>query len=108
MSYLFFLLLVKELIELKRCRQTYFRQATQLPNLTKEDVCKMEKSDISRYNRGYQVFKNMRGTVMYFENAKKNLMAKLRQDGCPSIFLTLSSAEFDWNDLLKEILETVY
>ena len=45
---------------------------------------------------------------MYYEDSKKNIMALLRQKGCPSIFLTLSSAEFDWPELLKEIAETVY
>ena len=45
---------------------------------------------------------------MYYEESKKNLMAHLRQHGCPSIFLTLSCAEFDWPELLKEIAETVY
>ena len=34
-------------------------------------------------------------------------MALLRQNGCPSLFLTLSCAEFDWPELLKEIIETV-
>ena len=34
-------------------------------------------------------------------------MAMLRQNGCPSVFLTLSCAEFDWPELLKEIVETV-
>ena len=45
---------------------------------------------------------------MYYEESKKNLMSLLRQNGCPSIFLTLSCAEFDWPELLKEICETVY
>ena len=106
-AYVFFLLLVKELIQLKRCKTTYFRQATRLPNLSKEDICNLDKSNLSRYNRSYQVFKNMRGTSMYYEESKKNLMALLRQNGCPSIFLTLSCAEFDWPELLKEIVETV-
>ena len=44
---------------------------------------------------------------MYYEESKKNLMAHLRQNGCPSVFLTLSCAEFDWPELLKEIVETV-
>ena len=35
-------------------------------------------------------------------------MALIRQFGCPTIFLTLSCAEFDWPELLKEIAETVY
>ena len=45
---------------------------------------------------------------MYYEESKKNLMALLRQNGCPTLFFTLSCAEFDWTDLLKEIIETVY
>ena len=107
-SYLFFLLLVKELIQLKRCKTTYFRQATRLPNLSRADVINMDPENLSRFNRSYQVFKSLRGTSMYYEESKKNLMASLRQNGCPSIFLTLSCAEFDWPELLKEILETVY
>ena len=45
---------------------------------------------------------------MYFEDAKRSVMALLRQNGCPSVFLTLSSAEFDWPELLREVAETVY
>ena len=45
---------------------------------------------------------------MYYEQAKKNLLAHLRQNGCPTLFFTLSSAEFEWKELLKEIIETVY
>ena len=44
---------------------------------------------------------------MYFEEAKRNVMATLRQNGCPTLFLTLSCAEFDWEELLKEVIETV-
>ena len=107
-SYIFFLLLVKELIQLKRCKTTYFRQATRMPNLSRNDVLNLDKADISRFNRSYEVFKNVRGTSMYYEQSKKNLMALLRQNGCPTLFLTLSCAEFDWPELLREILETVY
>ena len=106
--YLFFLLLVKELIMLKRCKTTYLRQATKIPNLTKSDVMGIKHENLGRFNRSFEVFKNMRGTSMYYENSKKNLMALLRQNGCPSLFFTLSMAEFDWPDLLQEIIETVY
>ena len=68
----------------------------------------MDPENLSRFNRSYQVFKSLRGTSMYYEESKKNLMAALRQNGCPSVFLTLSCAEYDWQELLKEILETVY
>ena len=107
-AYLFFLLLVKELIQLKRCKQTYLRQASRLPNLTKETIKNVKLADLSRYNRSYEVFKTMRGTSMYYEDAKKNVMAILRQNGSPSLFVTLSCAEFAWEGLLKEILETVH
>ena len=63
---------------------------------------------MSRFNRDYEVFKKMRGTAPYFEESKKNLMALIRQKGCPTVFLTLSCAEYDWQELLKEIAETVY
>ena len=103
--YIFFILLVKELIQVKRCKSTYFRQATRLSNLKKNDIIDIDRTSLSRYNRTYQVFKSMRGTTCYFEEAKKNLNAILRQKGCPTLFLTVSCAEFDWPELLKEILE---
>ena len=107
-TYLFFLLLVKELIMLKQCKSTYLRQATRLPNLNKGDILNFNKEDLKRYNRSFEVFKNMRGTSMYYQESKKKLMALLRQNGCPSLFFTISCAEFDWPGLLKDIIETVY
>ena len=104
--YIFFILLVKELILLKRCISTYLRQATRLSNLTRDDVLHTKNSDLVRYNRCFQVFKSLRGTASYFEESKKNLFAMLRQHGCPTLFLTLNSNEFDWPGLLREILET--
>ena len=106
-SYLFFLLLVKELIQLKRCKMTYLRQARRLPNMSKQDILNIDYENLTRYNRSYEVFKTVRGTSMYYEQSKKNLMAMLRQLGCPTLFLTLSCAEYEWLTLLKEIVETV-
>ena len=100
------LFLVKELIILKRCRTTYFRQARRLSNLTRDDILQTNQSDLARYNRGYQAFKSLRGSAMYYQESKKNLFAIIRQLGCPTLFLTLNSNEFDWPILLKEILET--
>jgi hypothetical protein len=50
----------------------------------------------------------MRGTSMYYEAAKRNLMATLRQKGAPTLFITLSSAEYQWEGLLKSVYETVH
>ena len=90
---------------LKRCKSTYLRQATRLQNLTKSDIMNLKHENLNRFNHSFEVFKNMRGTSMYYQESKKNLMALLRQNGCPTLFFTLSCAEFDWTDLLKEIIE---
>ena len=66
-AYLFFLLLVKELIQLKRCKSTYLRQATRLPNMTKEDVINVDHEDLSRFNHSYQVIKSVTGPSKYYE-----------------------------------------
>ena len=42
-----------------------------------------------------------------YEDAKKNDMALLRQNGSPSVFLTLCCAEYSWDGLLKEIVEAI-
>ena len=34
-------------------------------------------------------------------------MATLRQKGSPSLFLTLSAAEFHWDELFHQVLETI-
>ena len=107
-TYLIFLLLVKESIILKRCISTFLRQARRLPNLNKKTLSNLDKADLVRYNQGYKAFKKLRGSAPYYEDAKKNVMALIRQNGCPTIFLTLSCTEFDWPELLKEVAETVY
>ena len=107
-GYICFRLLVRELIHLKRCISIFFTQATRLPSLNKQNLSHLKQEDLIRYNRSYQVFQNLRGTGPYYEKSKMNLMALIRQLGCPTAFLTLSCAEFDWKELLKEIAETVY
>ena len=107
-TYISTLLIVKELIMIKRSLTTYLRQATMMPNLSKQYVMNMKQANLSRFNKGFQVYKTMRGTSCYYEESKKNLFALLRQLGSPNLFFTFSMAEFQWEGLLKEILETVY
>ena len=35
-------------------------------------------------------------------------MAALRQNGCPNLFLTVSCAEYQWKELVRQILETEF
>jgi hypothetical protein len=106
--YVFFLLLVKEHIELKNCKSTYLRQARNTPGLTKSALDVSRYHSLERYGRNFNVFKHMRGTAPYFEAVKKNVMASIRQRGAPTHFVTLSAAEYQWSGLLKSVYETVY
>ena len=55
----------------------------------------------------YRVFEHDRGSPAFFEKKKKELFAMIRQLGPPSIFLTLSSAETKWPELLVNLKVTV-
>ena len=44
---------------------------------------------------------------MYFQDVKKRAMAFIRQKGAPTLFCTFSCAEFQWNEMIKSIYETV-
>ena len=106
-SYIFFLQLVKEKVELKRSIQTYCRQARKLPGLNKNHVQEIKMENLDKYNRTYSVFRNIRGTSMYYSAMKKDAMAFIRQNGPPTLFLTISYAEFQSEDLFSQVLETV-
>ena len=106
-SYLFFLLLVKELTDMKRSEQTYLRKATKASNLTATKIDEIGKEHLLRYDNAFTTFKTIRGTSMYYQDTKKKLMATLRQKGAPTLFTTFSCAEFDWNSLALSIYETV-
>ena len=107
-SYVFFLLLIKELIELNSCQSTYLRQARNTPGLTKQFLDSTRFQNLTRYNRSFSVFKKCRGTSAYYEAAKKNLMATIRQLGAPNLFVTLTSAEYQWQPLVKSCYEAKY
>ena len=104
--YLFFLLLVKEMIEMLRSESTFYRKAAKAPSLTPKVLKEITPEFMVRYNTAFATFKSLRGTSMYFQAIKKNLMAFIRQKGPPTLFVTLSSAEFQWDELIHRIYET--
>ena len=106
-SYLFFLLAVKEILEMKRSEQTFFRKAAKSPNLNPQVLAQLSPEVLQRYNVAFTSFKNCRGTAFYYQDVKKRLMAFLRQKGGPTLFTTFSAAEFDWDHLALKIWETV-
>ena len=64
-------------------------------------------SNLTSKDCAYKMFKHDRGSPAYFAQKKRDLFAMIRQLGPPSIFLTLSSAETRWLELLVILKKTV-
>ena len=60
-----------------------------------------------KFDDGYRVSKDLRGSPPYWEKAKSDLYAMIRQLGPAKIFLTLSAAETRWVHLLKMLSKIV-
>lgn len=93
-TYVFFLFMIKEAIEIKRSRVTFFRKAKfKKSRCAVKSLKNVKTTDLERTNVGYKVFKNLRGTAPYFMENKAKLMAMIRQLGTPTLFVTISAAE---------------
>ena len=53
------------------------------------------------HDDGFRFLKTLRGSPPYFEKAKRDLFAMIRQLGSASLFCSFSSAETKWNHLLR-------
>ena len=54
-----------------------------------------------RHDEGYKFLRALRGSPPYFEKAKKDLFAMIRQLGPATLFCSFSSAETKWIHLLQ-------
>ena len=54
-----------------------------------------------RHGDGYKFLNALRGSPPYFEKAKKDLFAMIRQLGPATLFCSFSSAETQWLHLLR-------
>ena len=59
------------------------------------------------HDDGFQFLRALRGSPPYFEKAKKDLFAMIRQLGPASLFCSFSSAETKWIHLLRILGELV-
>ena len=51
----------------------------------------------------FSSFKNIRGTHQYFHNMLLDALAKIRQSGVYTFFLTCSPAEFHWTEKIQVV-----
>ena len=62
---------------------------------------------LMHYDEGFKFLKALRGSPPYFEKAKKDLFAMIRQLGPTTLFCSFSSAETQWIHLLQILGELV-
>ncbi|XP_069139395.1 uncharacterized protein [Argopecten irradians] len=61
--------------------------------------------EIVRLNEGYYIFRTLRNSPAYLSSKKKDVFAMIRQLGLPTWFMSLSSADTRWPDLLKTLAQ---
>lgn len=72
-------------------------------NLTLEDLRQMLQSNSydTLMSKLMHYSKNVTGTNAYWNQARDNLKAIINQNGAPTIFWTLSCADFQWPEFHK-------
>ncbi|KAJ8049087.1 hypothetical protein HOLleu_01668 [Holothuria leucospilota] len=83
----------KVMLALRRCK-------TKGKQYTVKDILQ-EHETIVKLDDGYKIFKTLRNSPPYLEKRQKDLMAMIRQLGCPTYFVSLSAADTKWADLLR-------
>merc|ERR1712041_24545 len=105
-QYIIFLYQIKDSLEIKRSKVTYFRKCKMnKTKYNKATLGTLTKTQIERSDLGFKAFKNVRGTTPYFEAKKKELVAMIRQIGPPHIFFTKSVHETSIFALMKSLQE---
>ncbi len=61
-----------------------------------------------RHDQGFKFLRALRGSPPYFEKAKRDIFAMIRQLGPASLFCSFSSAETQWIHLLRILGKVVY
>ena len=80
------------------------RNKTKGKTYTAKDVKDKQVVDnMVKLDEGYRIFRSLRGSPPYWESAKKDIFAMIRQLGLPTWFISLSAAETHWVPLLQSL-----
>ena len=101
---LFFSYKKMEMLRLASSIQTCLRKKTQDKEYTAGAILEQGTVEgIVNDDAAYHVLRPVRGSPPFWEQKKKNLLAMVRQLGCPTFFFTLSAAETKWKHLLNTL-----
>lgn len=78
-------------LAVRKCK-TQGRKMTACEGLSSDTLVKQDD--------GFRVIRNLRGSLPYWEQAKKDVFAMIRQLGIPTWFCSFSTAETKWTPLL--------
>jgi hypothetical protein len=73
-------------------------------NMKKNDVNYSTVKEKIDKNEAEKIVEAVRNSPSYWKKIKTKVMAMVRQEGAPTIFITLSPAEKNWNFLKKALL----
>ena len=90
------ILLRKSQIALRKCKSGYNRSLTAGQLKAPGGL-----ANLVHHDEEYKFLRALRGSPPYFEKAKKNLFAMIRQLGQATLFCSFSSAETKWIHLLR-------
>ena len=86
-TYVSFLFQIKEALDIKNSRVTFFRKSLRnTSKYTKDSLLNIDKKTLERTDVGFKAFKSIRGTAPYFEDMRKKVFAMIRQLKAPDIF----------------------
>ena len=77
-------------------------------NLTEGMLCnnfKKKVKDFIASNQGFTFMSTIKETPAYWKKFLFDVLAMVKQLGCPAFFMTLLSADFRWNELISIISE---
>ncbi|XP_071963919.1 uncharacterized protein [Antedon mediterranea] len=73
--------------------------------VTVSDLKNINKiEEILKSDKGYKFLKQIRGTPPYWQATQKDVLAMVRQIGKPTFFLSFSSADLRWKEIMTTLL----
>ena len=86
---------------------TTFRRTKNIGKITKK-IIEYESFIKKCLDNNLSYLKSIPNSMRYWCNKKKDLFAMLRQLGKPTLFITLSSSEYKWKNLLNILYKLKY
>ena len=101
---LFFAYKKMEMIRVSSSIKTCLRKRSEGQYTAQQVLNKTTVDTIVNSDQGFHVLRQVRGSPQFWSLKKKELLATVRQLGCPTFFFTLSAAETKWPELLRILI----